>query len=125
MRPVQPAQPGGSKLVMNLVSLSRMRNEVLRTEGIRMIKMPVRAPRGDAIAERLVGTTRRECLDRILILGRRHLEQVLAEYVAHYNEHRPRCLDQQARDLGARAGSSQRARPDVVTAKRDPRRPYS
>ncbi len=65
------------------------------------------------------------CLDRILILGRRHLEQVLAEYVAHYNEHRPRCLDRQARDLGARAGSSRRARPDVVTAKRDPRRPYS
>ena len=61
-----------------------------------MIKTPVRAPRADAIAERLVGTTRRECLDRILIFGRRHLEQVLAEYVAHYNEHRPRGLDQQA-----------------------------
>jgi transposase InsO family protein len=66
-----------------------------------MIKTPVRAPRADAIAERLVGTTRRECLDRILILGRRHLEQVLAEYVAHYNEHHPRGLDQQApRALG-------------------------
>ena len=51
----------------------------------------------NAIAERLVGTIRRECLDRFLIFGRRHLEQVLAEYVAHYNEHRPhRGLDQQA-----------------------------
>jgi putative transposase len=46
---------------------------------------------------RFVGTVRRECLDRILILGRSHLERVLAEYVDHYNEHRPhRSLDQQA-----------------------------
>jgi transposase InsO family protein len=51
----------------------------------------------NAIAERLVGTIRRECLDRFLIFGRRHLEQVLAEYVTHYNEHRPlRGLYQQA-----------------------------
>jgi transposase InsO family protein len=49
----------------------------------------------NAIAERFVGATRRECLHRILIFGRRHLEQVLAEYAAHYNEHRPhRGLDQ-------------------------------
>src|ERR1035441_6626564 len=51
----------------------------------------------NAIAERLVGTVRRECLDRFLIFGRRHLEQVLTEYLAHYNEHRPhRALEQQA-----------------------------
>jgi transposase InsO family protein len=57
----------------------------------------VRSPRANAFAERFVGTARRECLDRILILGRRHLEQVLTEYIAHYNEHRPhRSLDQQA-----------------------------
>ncbi|MDA8314265.1 MAG: integrase core domain-containing protein [Actinomycetota bacterium] len=42
-------------------------------------------------------TMRRECLDRMLILGRRHLEAVLAEYVGHYNSHRPhRALDQRA-----------------------------
>jgi transposase InsO family protein len=41
------------------------------------------------VAERFVGTIRRECLDRLLILGRRHLEVVLAEYVDHYNRHRP------------------------------------
>jgi putative transposase len=72
-------------------------DEVFRSEGIRIIKTPARAPRANAFAERFVGTVRRECLDRILILGRRHLEQVLAEYIAHYNQHRPhRALDQQA-----------------------------
>jgi putative transposase len=72
-------------------------DEVFRSEGIRIIKTPVRSPRANALAERLVGTIRRECLDQFLIFGRRHLEHVLAEYLAHYNDHRPhRSLDQQA-----------------------------
>jgi transposase InsO family protein len=70
---------------------------VFCAEGIRIIKTSIRAPWANAIAEPFVGAGRRECLDRLLIFGRRHLEQVLAEYVAHYNEHRPhRALDQQA-----------------------------
>jgi putative transposase len=72
-------------------------DEVSRTEGTRVIKAPPRSPRANAVAERFVGTVRRECLDRVLIFGRRHLEQVLAEYVAHYNDHRPhRARDQRA-----------------------------
>ncbi len=49
--------------------------------GVRIIKTPVRAPRANAIAERWVGSARRECLDRMLITGERHLRLALAEYV--------------------------------------------
>jgi putative transposase len=63
---------------------------------IRIIRTPVRAPRANAIAERFIGTLRRECLDHLLITGPRHLEVVLREYVQHFNTHRPhRSLDQQ------------------------------
>ena len=61
---------------------------VFAAEGTRVIKTPVRAPRANAICERFIGTIRRECLDRILILGRRHLEAVLAEYVEHWSAER-------------------------------------
>jgi transposase InsO family protein len=74
---------------------SRNFDEVFRSQGMRVIKAPVRAPKARAHAERWVGSVRRECLDRILIVGRRHLQRVLAAYVAHYNEHRPhRALEQ-------------------------------
>jgi len=64
-------------------------DEVFRTEGIKVIRTPVQAPNANAFAERWVRTVRAECLDRILILGRRHLERVLRVYRRHYNEHRP------------------------------------
>jgi Integrase core domain len=71
-------------------------DEVFRSEGIRVIKAPVRAPRARAHAERWVGSVRRECLDRLPIVGRRHLESVVRVYALHYNTHRPhRALNQQ------------------------------
>jgi transposase InsO family protein len=64
-------------------------DEVLRSIGARVIKTPVRAPRANAFAERVVGTARRECLDWLLIRDERHLERVLTEFVEHYNTARP------------------------------------
>ena len=62
---------------------------------MRIIRTPIRAPRANAIAERFIGTLRRECLDHLLITGPRHLDIVLREYVQHFNAHRPhRALDQ-------------------------------
>ena len=64
-------------------------DEVFRSEGARIIKTPVRAPRANAHAERWIRTARAECLDWMLVLGRRHLEHVLRAYTAHYNQARP------------------------------------
>jgi len=64
-------------------------DEVFRSEGIKVIKTPIRAPQANAHAERFVRTIRAECLDRLLILGRRHLEHVLRRYLTHYNAERP------------------------------------
>jgi transposase InsO family protein len=68
---------------------------VFAAASTRIIKTPVRAPRANAIADRWVGSARRECLDRMLITGERHLRLVLDEYIDHYNASRPhRALQQ-------------------------------
>ena len=73
---------------------------------IQTIRTPVRAPRANAIAERFIGTLRRECLDHLLITGPRHLDIVLREYIEHFNTHRPhRSLDQRPPTGGIRAHS--------------------
>jgi putative transposase len=69
-------------------------DEAFRTEGIKVIRTPIQAPNANAYAERWVRTVRSDCLDRILIFSRRHLEHVLRVYRRHYNERRPhRALD--------------------------------
>jgi putative transposase len=73
---------------------------VVTAIGTRIIRTPVRAPRANAIAERWIYSVRRECTDRLLITGRRHLEAVLAEYLDHYNTHRPHRTLQQRPPTG-------------------------
>jgi putative transposase len=69
--------------------------KVFRAEGLRTITTLPKTPRMNAICERVIGTLRRELLDRILILGDRHLALVLREYVIHYDRHRPHQSGQQ------------------------------
>jgi putative transposase len=64
-------------------------DQVFRSEGIKVIHTPIRAPQANAYAERFVRTVRAECLDWVPIIGRRHLETVLRIYTAHYNRERP------------------------------------
>src|SRR3990172_781468 len=64
-------------------------DEVFRTEEVRVIRTPIRAPKANAFAERFVRTVRSECMDHVLIYGRRHLDRVLRVYVSHYMEQRP------------------------------------
>ena len=67
---------------------------VFRAEGIGVIRTPVAAPRANAHMERQIGSGRRECLDWMLIAGRRHLERLMGEWIEHYNATRPhRSLD--------------------------------
>jgi putative transposase len=64
-------------------------DEVFRSEGIQIIRTPIRSPKDNAFAERFVKTVRRECLDNLLVIGERHLQSVLREYLRHYNKERP------------------------------------
>jgi putative transposase len=61
----------------------------LKAMGLKILKTPFRAPQANAFCERLIGTTRRECLDFLIPLNERHLQAVLQEWVTHYNQGRP------------------------------------
>jgi len=68
---------------------SKRTDDVVRRMGLRVLRTPVRAPKANAFAERLVGTIRRECLDWLIPLSENHLRRMLREWVRHYNEARP------------------------------------
>jgi len=94
---------------------------VVASENIKVIRTPVRAPNANAHMERWVGSARRECLDRLLIVGRRQLKHVLRIYVRHYNRRRPqRALDLNAPDSSARpVGESSSSVRDLRVNRRD------
>jgi len=62
---------------------------VFTAVGVRILLSPPQAPRANAVCERIIGTLRRELLDRMLIINEHHLRRVLAEYLTHYNTARP------------------------------------
>jgi hypothetical protein len=89
---------------------------VFTGERVRIVRTPVRAPNANAHVERWIGSVRRECLDRLLIVSRRQLLHVLRGYVQHYNGRRPhRALDLQPPD----------PTPAVAAARDDPPAPLT
>jgi putative transposase len=58
---------------------------VFAAEGIRVLLTPPQAPRANAICERMIGTPRRELLDRLLIVNERHLRRAVTVYLSHFN----------------------------------------
>jgi putative transposase len=92
---------------------------LLAAEKIKIIRTPVRAPNANAHMERWVGSVRRECLDRLLIVGRRQLEHVLRVYVQHYNRQRPhRALDLKPPDASARPPVRAKPTPQALQVRR-------
>jgi putative transposase len=94
---------------------------LLASENINIIRTPVQAPNANAHMERWVGTARRECLDRLLIVGRRQLEHVLRVYVKHYNQQRPhRALDLKPPDPSPPSSPATGSKPpDLRVQRRD------
>jgi transposase InsO family protein len=64
-------------------------DDVFRSEGVQIVRTPIRAPQANGVAERFVRTARAECLDWLLIANARHLDRILSVFVDHYNGHRP------------------------------------
>jgi putative transposase len=92
---------------------------LLTNAGIKVIRTPIQAPNANAHMERWIGTVRRECLDRLLILGRRQLEHILRVYVTHYNRQRPhRALDLKPPDPRVRSSIGPHSAPHGLQVNR-------
>jgi len=63
--------------------------------GLRVLRTPVRAPKANAYCERLIGTIRRECLDRVIPLSEKHLRRILRKWVAHIEAAHMQVWDQE------------------------------
>ena len=75
-----------------------------RRIGIETVLTPIATPQANGIAERLIGTLRRECLDHVIVVNERHLRHVLRDFIRHYNEARPhQALALQVPDAPAQA----------------------
>ena len=64
-------------------------DDALRAHDITPVRLPHRAPNLNAHVERFIQTVQDECLDRFIVLGTRHLDHLIAEFLEHYNRERP------------------------------------
>jgi putative transposase len=97
---------------------TRAFDDVFASDGVQTIKTPIQAPNANAFAERWVRTARQECLDWLLIWGRRHLVRVLDEYVQHYNDERPHRSLELVPPRGINEGSAAHVATTAATAVR-------
>ncbi len=97
-------------------NFTRSFDAVFQAVGARILRTAVQAPRMNATCERLIGTLRREILDRTLILGEAHLRAVLTEYQGHYNGARPH------QGIAQRVPDDQRDAPHVTATDPDAER---
>ena len=92
-RQLVEATPGGRRPQHLIRDRDAVYGSALRERaaalGIKTVLTPVRAPRANAVAERVIGTLRRECLDHVIPRNEAHLRTLLGEYVAYYNRDRP------------------------------------
>jgi putative transposase len=87
---------------------TRAFDAVFTADGIRILTSPPRAPRANAICERMIGTLRRELLDRVLAVNEHHLRRILTTYLHHFNAARPH------RTLGQLAPAQAETQPPPV-----------
>lgn len=87
---------------------TRAFDAVFTADGIRILTSPPRAPRANAICERMIGTLRRELLDRVLAVNEHHLRRILTTYLHHFNTARPHSIP---RGHTGHSGNSHRPRP--------------
>ncbi len=89
---------------------------VFATEGTEVVLIPYRTPQANCHIERLIGGLRREVLDHVLILGRGHLLDVLRQYAAHHNSHRPHrgLALRRPHDVGRLVPGPGPARPEAI-----------
>src|SRR5262249_9693612 len=102
-------RPRGDLVLENLL----LRHQLAVLIGIDAIATPVASPRANAIAERVIGTCRRACLDHLIVLDEHHLSSVLSEFVGYYHRERPhRTLGLQTPEAKARPATGPiRSRP--------------
>jgi transposase InsO family protein len=93
----------------------------VKAMGVRILRTPVRAPKANAVCERLGGSLRRECLDFLIPVNERHLKMTVEEWRIHYNRGRPHLLTG-ARSSGKQPGASSGQRPQTQVARRLPYR---
>jgi transposase InsO family protein len=112
-------QPAGFLIHDRDAKFPRAFDALMAGAKINVIRTPVRAPNANAHMERWVGSVRRECLDRLLIVGRRQLEHVLRVYIRHYNRRRPhRALDLRPPDQTAGTPLRTESTPDALQLSR-------